>query len=66
MLRRTERTNFFLSPSEKAVLRQIARAEGMSQAVVLRWLLRQEAKRRGLWREGLRVEDQQPAEEVER
>lgn len=66
MLLRTERTNFVLTSREKAVLCRIAKAEGLSQAALLRWLLRQEAKRRGLWREALQVEDQQLAEEMER
>ena len=51
-MRRSQRLGFLLSEREKAALRRLAEAEGgLSQAALVRGLIRAEAKRRRLWRE---------------
>ena len=47
---RTERFGLVLSPVEKSVLARLAESEGgLSQAAMLRHLLRREARECGLW-----------------
>ena len=49
-MERTERFGLILSPVEKSALAQLAEAEGgLSQAAILRHLLRRAARERGLW-----------------
>jgi hypothetical protein len=45
----TETLTFMLKPKEKAALEALAEEESASQAAVLRRLIRQLAKRRGVW-----------------
>ena len=57
-MKRTERIGLVLTPAEKGAAHRIATSNSESVAVVLRRLIRQEAKRRGLW-------DSTPTKEVQ-
>lgn len=46
---RTERIGLVVTPREKTVVRKLAEDEGRSMANVIRKLVREEAKKRGLW-----------------
>lgn len=51
--RRTEQFGLVLLPSEKVALERLAEVEGgLSQAALVRRLIRQAAKDQGLWTEG--------------
>ncbi len=59
---KTERFGLVLTERERSALREIAAADGVdTQAAVLRRLIRQEARRRGMWPEGGQP---QPSQEV--
>lgn len=47
---RTERLGVLVTPLEKAAVQKLAEAEGgLSQAALIRRLIRREARRQGLW-----------------
>jgi hypothetical protein len=46
---KSERLTVKVLPTDKTVVQQIAQAEGESVAAVVRRLIRQEARRQGLW-----------------
>jgi len=47
---KTERFGLILTPAEKEAARRLAEADGgLSQAALVRRLIRAEAQRRGLW-----------------
>ena len=58
-MRRERRFPVVLSKRERQALQQLAQAEALSAATVLRRLIIREAKRRGLW-PGVRGEDVLP------
>jgi uncharacterized protein (DUF1778 family) len=49
MIERTERVSARTHPDEKRALAKLARIERRTPSDVLRQLIREEAKRRGLW-----------------
>ena len=52
---RSQRFGLVLSPTEKAAVTKLAEAEGgLSQAAMIRRLIRLAAMRRGLWRRAVR------------
>lgn len=46
---------FLLRPTERLALQKLATLKDRSQAAILRGLIRQEARRRGLWSDDPRV-----------
>jgi len=51
---RTERLGLVMDAREKQAVKRLAEEDGgLSEAAAVRRLIRQEAKRRGLWAEGL-------------
>jgi hypothetical protein len=48
-VRRDRRFPVVLSKRERQALQQLAQAEALSAAAVMRWLIIREAKRRDLW-----------------
>ena len=49
-MRRTRQLGILVSPAEKAALKRLAEVEGgLSQAALVRRLIRKEAKRHGFW-----------------
>jgi hypothetical protein len=52
-MQKSERLGLVLTPPEKAAVLRLAEVEGgLSQAALIRRLIRQEAKKRGLWPPG--------------
>ena len=49
MLYQTERLSLKVLQTDKAALRRLARSEGEPMSVIVRRILREEFKRRGLW-----------------
>jgi hypothetical protein len=49
MSHRTERLNLKVLQTDKMALRRLARSEGEPMSVIIRRILREELKRRGLW-----------------
>ena len=62
-MRRDRRFPVVLSKRERQALQQLAQAEALSAAAVLRRLIIREAKRRGLW-PGVKREDLLPSFET--
>jgi hypothetical protein len=61
--KRDERVGLVLTAEEKAALRDLAEAQGgLSQAAVIRQLLRSEAQKHGLWPRPCRLLPQRSAE----
>jgi hypothetical protein len=58
---RTERFGLILSPAEKHTLARLAEVEGgLSQAAILRHLLRRAAREHGLWPPDVQYDGAQP------
>ena len=56
-MQRTERLGVVLSKREKRIVLRLAEAEGgLSQAALIRRLIRQEARAKGLWQVSIREE----------
>lgn len=57
---KTERLGLALSPEEKSVLEHLAEMEGgLSQAALVRRLIRAEARKRGLWPRQLKHKEEE-------
>jgi hypothetical protein len=56
-MNKTERFGLIITPAEKVAVQRLAEAEGgLTQAALIRRLIRTEAQRRGVWGEGQKVE----------